>query len=71
MHGCILTTVATDALVLKQQVIIIHKADQMSKALDQFQIKNILLIGSHIRKYNQILKKKYPFVLGLIHMGLI
>ena len=27
MHGCLLTTVATDALVLKHQAISIHNAD--------------------------------------------
>ena len=27
MHGCMLSTVATDALVLKHQVISIHSAD--------------------------------------------
>ena len=27
MHGCVVSTVATDALVLKHQAIIIHNAD--------------------------------------------
>ena len=35
-NECILSTVATDALVLKHQAIRIHSADQMSIALDQF-----------------------------------
>ena len=38
-HGCILTTVATDALVLKHQAISIHIGDQISIAFDQFQTK--------------------------------
>ena len=41
MHGCILSTVATDVLVLKHQAISIHSADLMSIALDPFQM-NIL-----------------------------
>ena len=38
-HGCVLCTVATDALVLKHQDISIHSAEQMSIALNQFQPK--------------------------------
>ena len=41
MHGCILTTVAIDALVLKHHVIRIHHAVQISIKLDQFQTKII------------------------------
>ena len=37
MHGCVLSTVDTDALVPKHQAISIHSADQLSIALDQFQ----------------------------------
>ena len=37
MHGAILSTVATDALVLKHQAISIHTVDQISSALDQIQ----------------------------------
>ena len=40
MHGCIISTVATDALVLKHQAISIHGADGVSVALDQLH-KNI------------------------------
>ena len=36
MHGCVLNTVATDALVLKHQAISIHSADKMSIVLDWF-----------------------------------
>ena len=35
-HGCVLSTVATDALVLKHQAISIHSAEQISIALDWF-----------------------------------
>ena len=34
MHGYILNTLATDAVVLKHQVISIHSADQTSITLD-------------------------------------
>ena len=39
MHGCMLSTEATDALVLKHQGISTHSADQISIALHQFQTK--------------------------------
>ena len=34
MHGCVLSTVATDALVLKHQAISIHSAEKISIVLD-------------------------------------
>ena len=39
MHGCVVSTVATDALVLKHQAISIHNADLTFIVLDQFHIK--------------------------------
>ena len=42
-YGYVLSTVATDALVLKHQAISIHIADQLSNALDQFQTKILRL----------------------------
>ena len=39
MHGCVLSTVATDALVLKHQAISIHIADEILILLDQFHAK--------------------------------
>ena len=36
MHGCIVSAVATDALVLKHQAISIHNADWIYIALDPF-----------------------------------
>ena len=49
-HGCIVSTVATDTLVLKHQAISIHNADQPFFILDQFHIKNIALMVYKIRK---------------------
>ena len=46
MHERIVSTVATDALVLRYQAISIHSADQMTFALDQFQ--RISLNGNNI-----------------------
>ena len=58
-HGCIVSTVATDALVLKHQAISIHNADQTFIVLDQFHIKLL-----HIRwtaSENEItFLKKWP-----------
>ena len=39
MHGCIVSTVTTDALVFKHQAISIHNADKTFIVLDQFHIK--------------------------------
>ena len=38
-HGCVVSTVATDALVLKHQAISIHNADKTLIILEQFYIK--------------------------------
>ena len=35
-HGCVVSTVATDALVLKHQAISIHSTDWIFITLDQF-----------------------------------
>ena len=45
MHVCILNTVATDALVLKQQAISIHSADPIFFVLDQFHTEQFHLQG--------------------------
>ena len=42
-HGCLLSTVATDVLVLKHQAISIHIADHIPIAWDQFQRKKFYL----------------------------
>ena len=49
-HGCVASTVATDALVLKHQAISIHNADLTSIILEQFHIKNIAFMVYKIRK---------------------
>ena len=49
-QGCILSTAAIDALVLKDQAISIHSADQISFVLDQSQIKILHLVN--IEKYD-------------------
>ena len=38
-HGCVVSTVATDTLVLKHQAISIHSANQTFNVLDQFHIR--------------------------------
>ena len=38
MHGCVVSTVATDALAVKHQAISIHNADQTFTVLDQLHI---------------------------------
>ena len=45
-HGGILSTVATDGLVLKYQAISIHSADEMVIVLDQFHTKIIQWSGT-------------------------
>ena len=56
-HACVVSTVVTDALVLKHQAISIHNANQTLIVLDQFHIKNI----AHTRLENKItLWKKWP-----------
>ena len=50
MHVCVVSTVATDALVLKHQAISIHNADWTFIVLDQFDIKSIAHKVNSIRK---------------------
>ena len=59
-HGSILSTVATDALVLKHQIISIHSAD-----LDQLHWKFLHLHGVTLENKITFWKKKYPVVIGL------
>ena len=49
-HGCIVSTVPTDALVLKHQAINIHNAHKTFIVLDRFHIKNVALTVNNIRK---------------------
>ena len=43
MHGCVLITVATDAVVLKHPGITIHSAEEVLTALDHFYTKILRL----------------------------
>ena len=56
-HGCVVSAVATDALVLKHQAISIHNADWPFIVLDQFHMKLLHIKENSIRKWNNILKK--------------
>ena len=47
MPGCVLSIVATDALVLEHQAIGTHSADQIPIALDQFQTKLLNYSDQH------------------------
>ena len=57
MHGCILSTVATDALVLKHQAISIDNAEQISIASDQIQTKTLHLWWAALENEIQVGKK--------------
>ena len=59
MHERIVSTVATDALVLRYQTISFHSADQMTFALDQFQ--SISLNGNNIGIWNYTFKNITQF----------
>ena len=48
-HGCVLSTVFTDALVVQHKAITIHSADEISIVLDQFYIM-FYIIGNNLRK---------------------
>ena len=64
MHGCLLSTVATDALVLKHQTISIHSADKTFIVLDKFYI--ILHSEQHQENNTTFWKQWYdPDVNGL------
>ena len=47
MKGCVISTVATDAIVLNNQAISILKVDQISITLDQFQTKTFMHTCRH------------------------
>ena len=50
MHGCVVSTVAADALVLKQQAISILSTDWTLNLLDQFHMKQHSEIKLHTEK---------------------
>ena len=49
MYGCIISTLAADALELKHQAISIHCARQVSIVLDQFHMKKIAFMENNTR----------------------
>ena len=49
MHGRIISTVATAALVLKHQAISSHSADEIFIVPDQFHTKILYLLQKHLR----------------------
>ena len=53
MRECVISTVATNAMVLKHQAVRIYNTDQMSTALDQFR-KTIKFVANNITKRNWI-----------------
>ena len=64
-HGCILSTVATDALVLKHQTISTHSSYQICIVFDHFHRKILHLKQTTLEK-EIIYLKKNPVVSGLI-----
>ena len=61
-QGCVVSTVATDALVLKHQAISIHNADIHCIGLVSY--KDIAHKVISIRKWNHILKKVTQSFMG-------
>ena len=57
VHAEILSTVGTDALVLKHQGISIHSADNIFLVLDQFHTKILHLQSKNVIKWYHVLKK--------------
>ena len=57
MHGCILSMVATDVLVLKHQAISIHNADLILYVLGRFYIKKNTFTVKNPGIWNYILKE--------------
>ena len=70
-HGCVLSTVDTDALVLKHQGISIHRADQIFIVIGPISFRNRTIIGDNTKKRNYILNKNHPVVWGLMYFTFI
>ena len=58
MHRCILSTLGTDALLLKHQAISTHSAEKYSLCWTSF-IQKYRSYRENIRQQDYILKKKY------------
>ena len=56
MLECVLSTVATDAMVLKNQAISIHSADWIIHCIGPVSYKGITFNGNFIGDQNNILK---------------
>ena len=72
-HGCLLSTVATDALVLKHQTINNHSADKICIVLDQFYTKIYCIHSEQVQTTleNEItLKKDTQSFKGLCKIGI-
>ena len=65
MHMCLLSTIATDGLVLKCPTINIHSADWIFIKLDQSHTQTLHWWEQHLKK-KCIFKKKYPDIKGLM-----
>ena len=59
-HGCLVSIVATDALVLKHQAISSRNADLTFIVLDQFHIKKILHLWWTTLENKKCFEKKWP-----------
>ena len=53
-HGCVFSTVATDAVVLQHKAMSIHSIEQLDIAFNQCYRKETIFIVNNHRKYNQI-----------------
>ena len=62
IYGCVISTLATDALVLQHQVISTHSSDQIFSVLNQFHAKILHLYGITVENNITIWKKKYIVV---------
>ena len=56
MHGCVISTVATAALVLKHQAISNHSADKIFMVSAQFHTKILHLLQKTLKDETTILK---------------
>ena len=63
-HWCILSTVATDGLVLQHQAINSHGADQIFIVLDQFLTKLLHLQWKALENYIKFWEKKTQLLKG-------
>ena len=66
-HRYIFCTMATDALILKQQVVNVRSADAILIILGQFHIHILHLLRKNIRKWDCILKEKILSCLRVRH----